>query len=126
MPSGPKIFVSYTVRDGLVTIAELSLLYKKLRQLGTIYIDLLHNDSEDKQRRVKRELLSSDIVLLLVTPAVSSSPWVAWELKIARQKSIPVYFASYLPICRGTIIDTFLLQQTISMKCVQSAKELSA
>lgn len=93
MPSGPKIFVSYTVRDGLVTTFELNLLYRKLRRLGHIYIDLLHNDSEDKQDRVKSELLSSDIVLLLVTPAIGCSPWVAWELAFASEHGIPIQVA---------------------------------
>jgi hypothetical protein len=47
-----KIFVSYTTRDRNITIEFLLKLYNELSEFETVYIDLIHNDSENKQKGV--------------------------------------------------------------------------
>ncbi|GAD79475.1 TIR domain-containing protein [Vibrio ezurae] len=63
---------------------------ESLTPLGKPYIDLIHNDSLDKQARVEHELTQSDIVLLLNSASIQSSPWVRWEIDTAEQLGIPV------------------------------------
>ena len=83
-----KIFVSYTTRDGVITRDFLSSLAGKLSDLGDVYIDILHNDSKDKQERVKNELQEADIFLLLSTSSIKKSPWVAWEINKANSLGV--------------------------------------
>nr|WP_277869602.1 TIR domain-containing protein [Vibrio splendidus] len=85
-----KIFVSYTVRDSMVTKELLEKVNKMLLVFSEPYIDLLHNDSFDKQARVKQELIKSDVILLLESDAISDSPWVQWEIDTAMNLGITV------------------------------------
>lgn len=87
-----KIFVSYTMADGLVTVGSLKKLAYKLKCLGEIYIDILDNDSSEemKQERVEMELTSSDLVILVDSPKVMQSSWVEKELLLAKKKSLPI------------------------------------
>lgn len=89
-----KVFVSYTVRDSIVTEDLLNQVHKMLVSFSDPYIDLIHNDSADKQARVKQELVESDVVLLLESDATSISPWVQWEIETAINLGIAVK-----PIC---------------------------
>lgn len=83
-----KIFVSYTTRDCVITKDFLSSLEEKISDLGDIYIDMLHNDSNNKQERVKNELQEADIFLLLSTSSIKKSPWVAWEINKANSMNV--------------------------------------
>ena len=56
-----KIFVSYTTRDKDITSELLNTVFFKLRKIGKVYIDLIHNDSINKQQRVLNELDTSDL-----------------------------------------------------------------
>ncbi|MNR30320.1 hypothetical protein D3C85_1477690 [compost metagenome] len=84
-----KIFISYTTRDNIVTRDFLIKLESEISDLGDIYIDLLHNHSENKQARVKSELQQADVFLLLSTDSIKNSPWVRWEIDTA--ESIDLY-----------------------------------
>jgi hypothetical protein len=85
-----KYFVCYTTRDIEVT-SELLLLYSfELKRNGEAFIDMLHNDSVDKQRRVLSELDSSDILILIETENVYNSKWVSIELNRAEANNIPI------------------------------------
>nr|WP_285467002.1 TIR domain-containing protein [Vibrio sp. D420a] len=85
-----KIFVSYTVRDSIVTEALLQRVFESVAAFGSPYIDLIHNDSADKQARVERELRGSHVLLLLETSSTIKSPWVQWELDTAQSLGIPI------------------------------------
>ena len=50
------VFCSYTLRDGLVTIEKLRKLKELISKYADCYIDILDNDSIDKQERVVEEL----------------------------------------------------------------------
>lgn len=78
-----KIFVSYTTRDGFITRAYLLNLEEKLRKNFDVFIDMIHNDSKNPQRRIISELASSDVVMLLKTCDSYKSPWVVFELNLA-------------------------------------------
>ena len=67
---------------------------ESLKPLGQPYIDLIHNDSEDKQARVKQELIQSDVVVLLNSASIKSSPWVRWEIDTAEQLGIPIKYVN--------------------------------
>ncbi|PKX86256.1 TIR domain-containing protein [Pectobacterium peruviense] len=83
-----KIFISYTTRDNVITNDFLVELESKISDLGYLYIDLLHNNSEDKQARVENELQQADIFLLLNTASTGISPWVKWEIETAKSNNI--------------------------------------
>ncbi|WP_420791205.1 TIR domain-containing protein [Enterovibrio gelatinilyticus] len=74
------------------------------------YIDLLHNDSLDKQARVKDELINSDVILLLESDAISDSPWVQWEIETATSLGIVVK-----PIC--------IRNQSLNQRSIQALIE---
>jgi hypothetical protein len=81
-----RIFVSYTTRDNYLNEKRLSDVCLLLNPYGYVYIDLLHNNSNDRQRRVEDELRLSTLVVFLITPAVSKSFWFMKERKLALQQ----------------------------------------
>lgn len=85
-----KIFVSYTTRDPIVTMSSLFPIVETLSLIGNPYVDLIHNDSANKQQRVEQELINSSMVLLLETESIATSPWVQWELNKAKCLGIPI------------------------------------
>lgn len=58
--------------------------------IGSPFVDLIHNDSADKQARVEIELLNADLLLLLETESINLSPWVKWEVNSAIEMGIPI------------------------------------
>lgn len=58
--------------------------------IGSPFVDIIHNDSADKQARVEIELLNADILLLLETESINLSPWVKWEVNSAIERGIPI------------------------------------
>lgn len=85
-----KYFVSYTTRDNSITKDVLITLSDKIRKKIDTYIDILDNDSEDKQERVIRELENSSKVILIETDSVYKSEWVTFEISKAKELNIPV------------------------------------
>jgi hypothetical protein len=88
--SDKKIFVSYTTRDSIINKKSLASLLHIISTLGKPFIDLIHNDSQMKQARVKSELQNSSLLLLLETASVEQSHWVQWEIEMAKSCGIPV------------------------------------
>lgn len=82
-----RIFVSYTTRDNYFNKERLDDVCQLLKDYGKVYVDLLHNDSKDRQGRVEKELVLSSFVVFLITPAVSKSFWFMKEKKIALQQN---------------------------------------
>lgn len=80
-----KLFVSYSRRDGLVTTELLRDLEKHLQGVCTPFIHCLNGDnSRWQQALVIHALLKSHAVLLIESPAASTSGWVRLEIFIAR------------------------------------------
>lgn len=84
-----NIFVSYTTIDTYINLELLTPLSKCLKKHGNPFIDLLHNNSDEKQDRVEKELNDADIFLFLKSDSVQMSKWVSWELNYARKLRIP-------------------------------------
>ena len=84
------VFCSYTLRDGLVTIEKLRKLKELISQSAACYVDILDNDSIDKQERVVEELSKAQLVLVLMSPDLKKSAWVKEEYRIANEKKIPI------------------------------------
>lgn len=87
-----KLFFSYTLRDGMVNDSLLSEIYTILVKTFDVFIDLLHNDSTDKQTRVLNELKSSQYVFVLKTPMIEESSWVGIEIAETKKMGIPLFF----------------------------------
>lgn len=80
-----RIFVSYSRRDGLVTTKLLRNLDLHLQGVCSPFIHCLHaNESRWQQTLVIHALLKSDAVLLVESPAASTSGWVRLELFLAK------------------------------------------
>ena len=65
-----RIFVSYTLKDGYLDTSILQKVKELYRNCDSCYIDILDNDSVDKQGRVDQELQLADVLLLIETPMV--------------------------------------------------------
>lgn len=87
-----KLFFSYTLRDAVVNNSLLSELYTALVKKYDIFIDLLHNDSIDKQARILNELKTSQYVFVLRTPLIGESNWVKIEIDEAKKLGVPLFF----------------------------------
>ncbi|HIF9214741.1 TPA: TIR domain-containing protein [Photobacterium damselae] len=85
-----NIFVSYTTRDPHINSDSLSSIVEPISKLGKPFIDLLHNDSSDKQKRVEEELDNSNLFVLLESESIESSIWVRWEVDKANSLGIPI------------------------------------
>jgi TIR domain len=85
-----NIFVSYTSRNNEVSKQTLISLAEKLTSFADVFIDLIHNISFDRQARVKQELESADILILLKSQSTLSSEWVKFELERAADNGIPI------------------------------------
>ena len=84
-----NIFVSYTTRDDYIEKNYLLEAEAILSKYGRVYVDLLHNDSIEKQQRVHDELLASDVLVLIRSESVRESEWVNWEIRTAKDNLIP-------------------------------------
>lgn len=86
-----NLFVSYTVRDGLVEAAKLRQLAKRLEEFSHPYIDLLEHRCGGHQPSVWKALQRADALLLCATPCLFRSPWVVQEWLAAKRRRLPVY-----------------------------------
>lgn len=84
------VFCSYTLRDGLVTIEKLRILKELISQSAACYVDILDNDSIEKQKRVVEELKKAHLLLVVMSPDLRKSAWVTEEYRIANEKKIPI------------------------------------
>lgn len=85
------MFVSYTLNDGLLTIDNLQSIHDLVSQYAICFIDVIDNNSVDRQKKVIDTLNQSDVMLLLVSPGIKKSKWVRLEYQIAQDLSIPIY-----------------------------------
>ncbi len=90
-------FVSYTTRDHYVDRQLLESMCEVLCEYGSCYIDLLHNNSSDKQRHVEIMLSQSNLLLLVSSSSIGKSEWVRWELAEAERISIPIIVVKATP-----------------------------
>jgi hypothetical protein len=95
-----NMFVSYTLKDGMLSPGLLRDLEERWRGLARPYIDILHNRSSRPQLFVERKLASADLVLACVTPAFFRSPWARFELLSALHMRIPIIYLDLRPYCQ--------------------------
>lgn len=86
-----KVFVSYTLRDGLVTDKILQCLYANLAEVSSPFIHLIEEkNTKCGQLRLLKILLSSHLLIILESPLVYRSPWILLELFLCRLKLMPI------------------------------------
>lgn len=98
-----EIFVSYTTRDYYINRKLLECVSEELSAYGEYYIDMLHNDSSDKQRHVEIMLSQARSLLLVSSSSVNESEWVQWELQEAERCQIPIITVHATPNIEETI-----------------------
>ncbi len=94
-----NIFVSYTRRDSIVTNLLLHELNDYLHSISTPFIHAVEEPNINWQQfSVVTALFRSHAILLIGSPSVKQSPWVKFELFVAKLLLIPVLHldASYI------------------------------
>ena len=76
--------------DEEITIDFLKIISDSLQKTGKVFIDLLNNDSPDKQKRIFDEIDACDLLLVIETNNVYKSKWVNLEIERAKNKKIPI------------------------------------
>jgi len=100
-----KYFISYTMRDKEITEYLLDTFSKRLENYGDVFVDLIDNNSIDKQARVIAELDNSDILILIESDSVYKSEWVSLELERASSRQIPIKKISLMDLNNITEIE---------------------
>lgn len=90
-----KKFICYTTKDTEITEEFLRKVKIFYSFSGEVYIDLLDNDSEDKQWRVLYELDRSDCLVLIQTKSIYDSKWVQIELERAKYNKIEICIVAF-------------------------------
>ncbi|ENO3966424.1 TIR domain-containing protein [Vibrio vulnificus] len=85
-----NIFISYTLRDEVMTVEHLKSISEVVSDYGKPFVDIIDNDAKDKQKFVIEQLDNSDLVVLLNTDSVSKSKWVRLEIDRANKNNTPV------------------------------------
>jgi hypothetical protein len=85
-----RVFVSYTLRDGVLSACVLAELASRMRDFCSPYVDIVHNRSENPQAHVLRQLSECEVVLACMTPGFLASPWVGLELSLAQARACPI------------------------------------
>ncbi|ELX4209625.1 TIR domain-containing protein [Vibrio vulnificus] len=85
-----NIFISYTLRDEVITVDHLKFISEVVSNYGKPFVDIIDNDAKDKQKFVIEQLDNSDLVVLLNTDSVSKSKWVRLEIDRANKNNTPV------------------------------------
>lgn len=86
----PRVFVSYSQRDGLIGEKLLENAYDAMSADAYVYVDKLLGWAPNGQLRVQAALDRADVLVLLMTPAVRHSPWVQYEVAVASERGIPI------------------------------------
>lgn len=90
-----KVFVSYTTKDGQASFSLLKKVERLcLKSRFALFIDLLHNNDQNPQWRIERELADSDLFIIINSPSVFKSDWVKREIEIARKQQMPIHITS--------------------------------
>src|ERR1700754_1065495 len=84
------IFVSYTLRDGVLSKGVLHTLREALSEYADTYVDILDNKDPHPQAHVFAMLQKADLVLACETPRFYQSEWTQLELAFAEQRNIPI------------------------------------
>lgn len=85
-----NIFFSYTTRNSEVTIDSLVNFSKRISSFGKVFIDLIDNNSKDKQKRIVDELEKTELLILIKSQSTFNSEWVKFEIKSAEKLNIPI------------------------------------
>lgn len=87
------------MRDNKIDIYSLKFIEGKLKGLDYYcYIDLLHNDSKNKQQRVFNELITSDYFMAITSDNYYLSPWTQKEIMLARKFKKQIIIVDYTKI----------------------------
>lgn len=102
-----KYFISYTTRDKEITRNFLEIFSQKLKGKGEVFVDLIDNDSADRQARVIHELDTCNLFILIETENIYKSNWVTTEIERAKSRNIPIHKVKIEDIKEMSTVDIF-------------------
>jgi hypothetical protein len=85
-----NVFISYTLRDEIVTTEYLKEVSKIVAEFGKPFVDIIDNKADDKQSFVIEQLDKSDLVVLITTKSILMSQWVITEINRAEKNNTPI------------------------------------
>lgn len=90
----PNIFLIYSTHDKFVNKESLEKMCKELEFYGDVFVDLLHNNADDKQEYVLQKLFEASCIVIVNSPRIVESKWAQLEIKLANEqnKQILGYF----------------------------------
>lgn len=94
------IFVSYTLRDGVLSKESLNSFRSGLSSYVDTYVDILDNKALDPQAYVFAMLQKADVLLVCETRGFYMSEWTQLELAVAKQRNIPIFRVTAEQLCR--------------------------
>ena len=109
-----RIFVSYTLRDGVLSLPLLAGLESLLSKTGTPYIDILHNSSQHPQEYVMQMLNEASIFCACMTPGFLQSEWVRLECATAYNLGLPIIELDCGSLVNGDNLEVPLLNNEVS------------
>lgn len=109
-----RLFVSYTLRDGYLDTSILMKVKELYQNCDSCYIDIIDNDSVDKQGRVEQELLSADTLLLIETTTKLSHLWLCDPNR--PEEGWKNFLTRFLESSKDTIITSTDKEHTILKK----------
>lgn len=105
-----KLFVSYTLRDKEITKEKLVILAQRLKFVGKVFVDIIDNDSIDKQLRVVSELNESDVLIVIKSSNILKSKWVEFEIEKAKERKIPILEVPLKVLENSEEVDKHIIQ----------------
>lgn len=81
-----SFFISYTIRDEIISKELLCRIKSFFLQFGSCYVDIIDNKNyQNKQHRVEEALKDSTYFVQIILPKYYCSPWVQKEIKLAQE-----------------------------------------
>lgn len=115
-----NIFISYTLKDGILSIDHLKRIEQFFKNLGKPYIDILHNPWINPQEHVLSMIKKSSEMYVCITPEVFDSRWVLFEIGFAMSHDIPIY--GFDPKEMQLVNDSHFIPDAV---CLQLRKDAS-
>lgn len=86
-----NVFISYTMRDGEISHQTLQHYVDILSPQCDVYVDCLYDHHRrHPQLTIIRRIVGAHLVLVLVSRSVYKSPWVLFEIAVAKLLFKPI------------------------------------
>lgn len=86
-----NIFLIYSTHDKFVNKESLEKMCKELEYYGDVFVDLLHNNAQDKQEYVLQKLFEASCIVIVNSSNITESKWAQLEIKLANEQNKQIF-----------------------------------